>query len=485
MISHTPSPRQLSICTLNNFRRNGFSVLADVGVWLSHDLSPLPYSFSPLPLTFSSAQYYLTRDWPLLASWLQTLPRYLEFLSYPDILSLLPRVVRRNLAECTILSLFSLSPHFSHPAPPSFYASDASLHSSHHSNSVIFASLAHGNAFAGSLDSFGPQPSVLQGEAYGITACLTLLHASTSPCTPTNQFHLFTDHLNSIHSLNSLSTLPHQLSHNPARSLYRWIINIRRRMAGKNDMQTTLLQLENDRPPFDFINHVRAHTTSSSIPSCMNRLADNIASKSQLSPLRPLSVPVPTFFMDPFMPYHSTHGFIESAVSPFLANLLACAALPNYPPWIVSRLLYDDHNPPSYPYTHASSAYSAVIQLYARSDQLDSASTLAKRLPASAQPWCRFGCPVFETTHHIFTACPRFLCLRGCATQKLTLAVSTTLETFRTSPHDHPLLMSIIDGLFYNGDVWPTAHSLYYYGIIPVLQLHSVSTRLEHRRLLC
>jgi len=215
----------------------------------------------------------------------------------------------------------------------------------------------------------------------------------------------------------------------------------------------------------------------------MNRFADHIASKSHFSPLRPLSVPTSTFFMDPYVAYHPTHGYIESGVSQFLNDQLASTSLPAYPPRLISRLLYDNHAPPSHPYTHALSAYSAAIQLYARSDQLDSASTLSKRMPVTNQPWCRFGCPVFETTHHIFTVCPRFSCLREGATQKLVSTVSTALGAFQTSPDDHPQLMSVVSNLFHNDNVWPMGHSFYYYGVIPVLRLGSGSVDLEHRRL--
>jgi hypothetical protein len=107
-------------------------------------------------------------------------------------------------------------------------------------------------------------------------------------------------------------------------------------------------------------------------------------------------------------------------------------------------------------------------------DQLDSASMLAKHMPVTSQPWCRFGCPVFETTHHIFTTCPRFSCLPENATQKLTSGVSTILHTFRTSPDDHPQMMSVVSNLFHDGNVLPTGHSLYYYGIIPVLCLEDI-----------
>ncbi|KAF9478223.1 hypothetical protein BDN70DRAFT_58459 [Pholiota conissans] len=41
-----------------------------------------------------------------------------------------------------------------------------------------------------------------------------------------------------------------------------------------------------------------------------------------------------------------------------------------------------------HPYTHTPSTYSATIQLYGRSQQLDCAHTLSTRLKAEHQPWC-------------------------------------------------------------------------------------------------
>ncbi|KAI5993692.1 hypothetical protein EDC04DRAFT_2508963, partial [Pisolithus marmoratus] len=59
----------------------------------------------------------------------------------------------------------------------------------------------------------------------------------------------------------------------------------------------------------------------------------------------------------------------------------------------------------------ASSAFSAVVQLYARSCQLDTAATCFSRHGGST-PCCHFGCASLETAHHLFISCYRFQTFR-------------------------------------------------------------------------
>jgi len=42
-----------------------------------------------------------------------------------------------------------------------------------------------------------------------------------------------------------------------------------------------------------------------------------------------------------------------------------------------------------------------IVQLYARSGQLDNALSLSNRLKDIFQPWCRFGCSSLDEAHHI------------------------------------------------------------------------------------
>ena len=246
-----------------------------------------------------------------------------------------------------------------------------------HSNgrrSTTFSVAANGTAFVASLPSSGYATGILHGEVYGIVAASVVARSLLHP-------RIFSDHLNSV-NLRSSSPSLFSLRNNPARSLYRWLVDLR---SSSTSVPT--------------ITHVRAHTTNTNIHSDLNRLADRLASASQHLPLPPPSVPIPTFFMDNFMLYSSIHGFVESHIPSLVNSLIAkrdTQSLDTCHEPLPSLLFFDDSPPPAYPYMKTPSSYSAVIQLYARSGQLDTAYSLANHLGDIQQPWCRFGCPCAE-----------------------------------------------------------------------------------------
>ena len=74
----------------------------------------------------------------------------------------------------------------------------------------------------------------------------------------------------------------------------------------------------------------------------------------------------------------------------------------------LSLLVLTHTSLPTYSYLQALSSFSALVQLYLRSGQLDTSLSLSRRL---SQPWCRFGCHAIEDSHqshHILIQCPRF-----------------------------------------------------------------------------
>ncbi|KAI5990881.1 hypothetical protein EDD15DRAFT_2121536, partial [Pisolithus albus] len=151
-----------------------------------------------------------------------------------------------------------------------------------------------------------------------------------------------------------------------------------------------------------------------------NNAADRLASTAQGYP-RPLPVPVPTFAFDSFFLYTTHTGLIESASSPVILHLFArsVSSSPHFRPTaLLLPSLYEPLPPPSYRYTKASSAFSAVVQLYARSSQLDTAVTCFERHNGST-PYCHFGCLSLETAHHLFVSCYRFQSLRDEYTQRV------------------------------------------------------------------
>ncbi|KAF8487040.1 hypothetical protein DFH94DRAFT_599101, partial [Russula ochroleuca] len=182
-----------------------------------------------------------------------------------------------------------------------------------------------------------------------------------------------------------------------ARSLYRWIYSV--------------LTSSLTRPS---LHHVRAHTSSSDPPSRANALVDHLASSSHSHPIPPPPVPLPTFFMDKFTPYLPSFQYIDSHLPLLLHSLLASRTFfhPSFAPLhTISPLFYDSHSLPLHPYTRASSSYSAVVQLYARSGQLPTSLSRATRFHEGSM-LCRFGCQSLEDAHHIFVHCPVFQELR-------------------------------------------------------------------------
>ncbi|KAI1786591.1 hypothetical protein LXA43DRAFT_848408, partial [Ganoderma leucocontextum] len=135
---------------------------------------------------------------------------------------------------------------------------------------------------------------------------------------------------------------------------------------------------------------------------------------------------------------------------------------------VLFRPLYDTHPPPPHPYIRASSAYSALVQLYARSSQLDAAFTRYRRF-GDVAPSCHFGCDTLETAHHLFVQCPRFADLRDNARSTVTQDTSSLLDATETTlPRDAILRMA--SGLFVDDpDVWPQYYSHYFCGTIPRL----------------
>lgn len=186
------------------------------------------------------------------------------------------------------------------------------------------------------------------------------------------------------------------------------------------------------------------------------------------------------------MIYSSSHGFIESSIFCYVDSLLAktqAATLDTCHEPLPPLPLFDNTPPPTYPYTKSPSSYSAVVQLYARSGQLDTALHLYSRLKEELQPWCRFGCQKIEDPHHTFVLCPKFTALRDTYTHRLKAVVLSILDTYHPSEQDISFIIEQVSNLFSDSDVWPSRRSGYYLGILPRLVPGPHISSIMHSRL--
>ncbi|KAK0460747.1 uncharacterized protein EV420DRAFT_1762933 [Desarmillaria tabescens] len=344
----------------------------------------------------------------------------------------LPPRLRMQQAQDLINAYYAVSPHTPFPTsiPPGIFASDASMlpaaPSFRHQHSVTFLSISHSSALAMNLDCFRTSAWVYHGETYRLIA--STIHQYNLPSPPPHlpsSPTLYTDHLNSSRIVSSalhLPPLPHQWSSLPGCSLYRWLLHL----------------LQHSPPPHHPPNiiYTPAHTNSSLIPSTVNVLADQLASGSQHLQIQPPPTPLPTFFMDSFMLYSPNNSYIETSISSYLPSVLTSAAYssPDFCPAMTMLLpFHDQHTPPKHPYLRASSAYSALVQLYMRSDQLDMTYARFRRF-RNISPMCISGCDALETVHHVFISCPVYRSFRQHATQTLITKTSHILDSAEMAP---------------------------------------------------
>ncbi|KAG1777104.1 hypothetical protein EV702DRAFT_953014, partial [Suillus placidus] len=180
-------------------------------------------------------------------------------------------------------------------------------------------------------------------------------------------------------------------------SLYRWLF--------------MLLQTVSPSPS---ISWTAAHTGSHTSQCLANDYVDHMASAAQHSCGLVASAPLATFTMDDYALISSDFGFLECNVSRFVISRLESAYASSnsfHPAQAWPLTLYNCHSLPDFPYTRVSSSFSAVVQLYARSSQLDTAQVRHCRFH-DMLPWCHFGCDAFKSTHHIFALCLAFMAIR-------------------------------------------------------------------------
>lgn len=112
--------------------------------------------------------------------------------------------------------------------------------------------------------------------------------------------------------------------------------------------------------------------------------------------------------MDEFTFYSERLGWVESSIQETIEdewNKERGREMEKKPRMAIS--IYDGIPHPTYPYTKAISAFSATVQLYARSGQLPVKAIVAER-SGDSDGNCTYGCPRTESIHHLMVECPAF-----------------------------------------------------------------------------
>jgi hypothetical protein len=295
----------------------------------------------------------------------------------------------------------------------------------------------------------GRNISVLHGELMGII----MAHIAAADDKVTSK--LYSDLLNAVRMVNDNRSmdLSNKLRNMNGRSYYRWIFDLQ----GRNPME---------------IQHIKAHTNEQGTPALLNTHADLLASRAQTIIKLIPEAPEPTFFLDDYTFYRENDRWIESNIRTFIDYFLAQETYQKLSIGNNYRMacwLYNPINPPEYSYLKAQSAYSAVVQLYARSGQLATMEVLNKRGHALTER-CRYECDDTEDQHHIFVICPKFGKWRSEAMLEIVEQTKKKLVEAKVDEGEHGPILKIAKHLFLDSrEIWPLQESAYYLGHIPEL----------------
>ncbi|TFK87217.1 hypothetical protein K466DRAFT_123654 [Polyporus arcularius HHB13444] len=121
----------------------------------------------------------------------------------------------------------------------------------------------------------------------------------------------------------------------------------------------------------------------------------------------------------PFYPHAQRHFCLPS-----------CPSASTSPSFDCSTMTTRHHSTPTP--EHPQRQYSATMQLYACSSQLDTAFSRFARFGDTA-PWCLFGCDALGTAHHTFVSCPVFDHLHYTAKADVVRETSEQLQAVETT----------------------------------------------------
>ncbi|KAF5312013.1 hypothetical protein D9619_003843 [Psilocybe cf. subviscida] len=318
----------------------------------------------------------------------------------------------------------------------------------------------------------GRNSSVLHGELMGLIMGHIIARG-------TNQAEgtLYSDHLNSVRFIQDLKSAFNVLSslrYRNGRSYMRWLADL----VNRTSLQTT---------------YTKGHANSNAIDAKLNNEADHYASQAQKHSNSIPLAPIPTFFMNDFTPHRVTDGWIESNIREIVEKIMVKQTKERLAIGHQNRLatdFYHHANPPAYSYHRATSAYTATLQLYARSGQLPTAATMLARGDRGTNGLCRLGCEKLEDETHIFSECPHFETWREEAGKELSKAIETRCKAQDISRDKYTDILEKAK-FFYRRDdeTWPLGNSTYYLGYVPKIKqvapnLHVDSKLLTTKRLI-
>jgi hypothetical protein len=221
------------------------------------------------------------------------------------------------------------------------------------------------------------------------------------------------------------------------------------------------------------VDYTKGHSNERSIQSRLNADADHFATAAQRQAKDMPVAPAPTFTMNEFTFYRQEDGWIESNIRVFTDQVLARSTATELARGHHGRMttwLYHTPSPPPFIYHKATSAYTAAIQLYARSGQLATAEKVETR-QGDGNGRCRLGCREVEDERHIFSDCPHFDRWRKDAGQQLRDTIVARLNQTNVNSR---LVEDISDKAesfyIYNRRTWPLGDSYYYLGLVPKVE---------------
>ena len=284
--------------------------------------------------------------------------------------------------------------------------------------------------------------------------------------------NLYSDLLNSVRLIkDSRSSISQEarLRNMNGRSYYQWISNLAMEV-------------------WTAVNYTKGHYDEVTLASLLNNEADYYASKSQkiMNSVHP--APYPTFYMDEYTFYRPIYRWIESHIHTFMDYFLTKATSDGLAighGYRMATWLYDKRTPPTYPYLRATSAYTALVQLYARSGQLPMAEGMVQK-GQSVDNGCRMGCKAVEGMHHIFVACPEYTKLRKEARDDLVKKTWVRLQTLEVEETWMTGLLKKAKSLFIDCSFpWPLHYTLGH--VLPLdshIPLDIFKSRIQHEHLI-